>query len=88
VLHAASKALPGHLLLEGYSEPFRCPFYERYIRTEFSFFICLRAAGLAFTIAGAIIELITASAETGVKSSGHGGVDVTGEVTGAGSASA
>jgi hypothetical protein len=64
---------------EGYS--------ERYIRTEFSFFICLGAAGLTFALAGTLIELVVVAAETGTKDSGRGGVDVSEWVTGVGSAS-
>jgi hypothetical protein len=48
---------------------------------EFSFFICLRAAGLTFAVAGAIIEPKLARIWCG-------GVDVAGQVTGSMPASA
>jgi hypothetical protein len=53
---------------------------------SFHFFVYLRAAELIFVVAGAIIVPITASTDTGAKDSGRGGVDVTGQVTGVGSA--
>jgi hypothetical protein len=43
---------------------------------------------LNFVVAGAIIALITASADTGVKDLGRGGVYIAGHVIGSGSASA
>jgi hypothetical protein len=66
---------------------FWCPCCKRYIRVEFSFFTCLRAAGLTFTVARAIIETVPVLVETDAKDSGRWDVDVAGQVTSVRSAS-
>jgi hypothetical protein len=60
---------------EDFSETFRRPCCEKYIRVKFSFFF-FGTARLTLAFVGTPMEPVVAAAETDAKDSGHGDVDV------------